>query len=284
MFGSTVLGIAASVFADALDGLKERAGRHDDVDLDRRGPAPSLVATYKELIEEHAGREFPQDPREQLDLAVRAVFDSWNTERAVLYRRQERIPDDLGTAVNIAVDGVRQRRRRLRVRRGLHPGPGVRQPGGVRRLPAERPGRGRRGRHPQHRLARRPGEDRQGRPRRAARHHGDARAALPGHVRHRVHRRARQALDAADPRGQAHAGGGVPDRGAHGRRGPDRPRRGVAARHRRPARPADVPALRRRRRPRADREGHERLARCGRRQGRLRLGRPRSSGPSGART
>ena len=49
----------------------------------------------------HAGREFPQDPREQMDLAVRAVFDSWNTERAVIYRRQERIPADLGTAVNI---------------------------------------------------------------------------------------------------------------------------------------------------------------------------------------
>jgi pyruvate, orthophosphate dikinase len=48
-----------------------------------------------------SGRDFPQDPREQMDLAVRAVFDSWNAERAVLYRRQERIPADLGTAVNI---------------------------------------------------------------------------------------------------------------------------------------------------------------------------------------
>jgi pyruvate, orthophosphate dikinase len=60
-----------------------------------------LVSTYQKLVEEHSGRPFPQDPREQMDLAVRAVFDSWNTERAVLYRRQERIPGDLGTAVNI---------------------------------------------------------------------------------------------------------------------------------------------------------------------------------------
>ncbi len=52
-------------------------------------------------MREETGREFPQDPREQLDLAVRAVFDSWNTDRARLYRRQERIPHDLGTAVNV---------------------------------------------------------------------------------------------------------------------------------------------------------------------------------------
>jgi pyruvate,orthophosphate dikinase len=60
-----------------------------------------LVETFKDVVVKHAGREFPQEPREQMDLAVRAVFDSWNTPRAVLYRRQERIPGDLGTAVNI---------------------------------------------------------------------------------------------------------------------------------------------------------------------------------------
>jgi len=100
MFGTTVLGIEASLFHDALDDLKDRRGAANDVDLgvdDFR----ELVATYKDLIKEHTGRDFPQDPREQLDLAIRAVFDSWNTERALLYRRQERIPNDLGTAVNI---------------------------------------------------------------------------------------------------------------------------------------------------------------------------------------
>jgi pyruvate, orthophosphate dikinase len=100
MFGSTVLGIEASVFHDALDAMKTARGTKNDLDLgvdDMR----ELVSTYQRLIEEHAGRPFPQEPREQLDMAVRAVFDSWNTERAVLYRRQERIPGDLGTAVNI---------------------------------------------------------------------------------------------------------------------------------------------------------------------------------------
>jgi pyruvate,orthophosphate dikinase len=100
MFGSTVLGIEASVFHEALDELKDERGAANDVDLgvdDFR----ELVSTYKGLIKEHAGREFPQDPREQMDMAIRAVFDSWNTERAVLYRRQERIPSDLGTAVNV---------------------------------------------------------------------------------------------------------------------------------------------------------------------------------------
>ncbi|HEU4811266.1 MAG TPA: pyruvate, phosphate dikinase [Nocardioides sp.] len=100
MFGSTVLGIESDVFAKELDDLKGRRGTTEDTELvpdDLR----ELVATYKACIDEHAGRPFPQDPREQMDLAVRAVFDSWNTERAVLYRRQEQIPEDLGTAVNI---------------------------------------------------------------------------------------------------------------------------------------------------------------------------------------
>ncbi len=100
MFGATVLGIDASVFHEALEDLKNDRGTKNDLDLgvdDIR----ELVATYKQQILDHTGSDFPQDPRVQLDMAVRAVFDSWNTERAVLYRRQERIPADLGTAVNI---------------------------------------------------------------------------------------------------------------------------------------------------------------------------------------
>ncbi len=100
MFGATVLGIESEVFSNALDKLKKERGTTSDTDLgvdDLR----RLVETFKRAIQEHAGREFPQDPREQLELAMRAVFDSWNTERAVLYRRQERIDEGMGTAVNV---------------------------------------------------------------------------------------------------------------------------------------------------------------------------------------
>jgi len=100
MFGSTVLGISSEVFSKALDELKAERGAEQDTDLDA-DDLRRLVKRFQELVQQEAGRPFPQAPREQVDLAVRAVFESWNTERAVLYRRQERIPDDLGTAVNV---------------------------------------------------------------------------------------------------------------------------------------------------------------------------------------
>ena len=100
MFGKTVLDIDGELFADALDEAKAAKGVTSDVDLDV-DDLQALVATFKDIVREHTGREFPQDPREQLDLAIHAVFDSWNTDRARFYRRQERIPHDLGTAVNV---------------------------------------------------------------------------------------------------------------------------------------------------------------------------------------
>jgi pyruvate,orthophosphate dikinase len=100
MFGKTVLGMDGGLFEEALDRLKHDLGATNDTEL-ATSDLQGLVSTYEGLYKEHAGREFPQDPREQLDLAVRAVFESWNTERAILYRRQERIPGDLGTAVNV---------------------------------------------------------------------------------------------------------------------------------------------------------------------------------------
>ncbi|MFZ5851572.1 MAG: pyruvate, phosphate dikinase [Actinomycetota bacterium] len=100
MFGKTVLGVPGEAFEEALDEAKRRRGSDSDLDLDA-GDLRGLVDTFKEVVRSHAGRDFPQDPREQMDLAIRAVFDSWNGERAVLYRRQERIPADLGTAVNV---------------------------------------------------------------------------------------------------------------------------------------------------------------------------------------
>jgi pyruvate,orthophosphate dikinase len=102
MFGKTVLGIAGEHFEDAIDAAKKAKGSDSDSDLDLDADdMRKIVETFKDVIVEHAGRQFPQDPREQMDLAVHAVFDSWNTERAVIYRRQERIPGHDGTAVNI---------------------------------------------------------------------------------------------------------------------------------------------------------------------------------------
>ena len=100
MFGKTVLDIEGEHFEEALEAAKRAKNVTSDVELDAADLA-LLVDAYKAIVREQAGREFPQDPREQMDLAIKAVFDSWNTERAKLYRRQERIPHDLGTAVNI---------------------------------------------------------------------------------------------------------------------------------------------------------------------------------------
>ncbi|MEU3894838.1 pyruvate, phosphate dikinase [Streptomyces sp. NPDC045251] len=100
MFGSTVMGVDASLFEASLERLKELRGVPDDVHLDAADLA-RLVEAYKELIRRETGEDFPQSPAHQLRRAVLAVFDSWNSERAQLYRRRERIPDDLGTAVNV---------------------------------------------------------------------------------------------------------------------------------------------------------------------------------------
>ena len=100
MFGKTVLDIDGEQFEHAIDTAKKAKGTTSDLDLDA-SDLKALVETFKGIVRHEAGREFPQEPREQMDLAVNAVFDSWNADRAILYRRQERIPADLGTAVNI---------------------------------------------------------------------------------------------------------------------------------------------------------------------------------------
>src|SRR5690349_3711068 len=100
MFGKTVLGIEGELFAEGMDALKRERGVTEDVDL-TAADLEELVETFKKVVHQETGRAFPQHPREQLDLAIVAVFDSWNTERARLYRRRERIPHDLGTAVNV---------------------------------------------------------------------------------------------------------------------------------------------------------------------------------------
>src|SRR5450755_3403724 len=100
MFGKTVLDIEGEAFEQAIDAAKKAKGIKNDLDLDS-GDLQELVGAFKQIVREHTGRDFPQEPREQMDLAINAVFNSWNSDRAVLYRRQERLPTDLGTAVNV---------------------------------------------------------------------------------------------------------------------------------------------------------------------------------------
>ncbi|MGV9896263.1 pyruvate, phosphate dikinase [Streptomyces tendae] len=100
MFGSTVMGVDSSRFERSLALLKDLRGVQDDVHLPASDLA-ELVETYKNLIHLETGDHFPQSPAEQLRRAILAVFESWNGERARLYRRREHIADDLGTAVNV---------------------------------------------------------------------------------------------------------------------------------------------------------------------------------------
>ena len=100
MFGKTVQHIEGERFERALDEMKRAKGVAGDLDLDA-DDLRDLVATFKQIVAEHTGADFPQDSREQLTRAINAVFSSWNSDRAVLYRRQERIPNELGTAVNV---------------------------------------------------------------------------------------------------------------------------------------------------------------------------------------
>ncbi len=100
MFGKTVLDIEGEHFEHAIDEAKKAKGVRNDLDLDAND-LQNLVEVFKGIIKTQAGLDFPQEPKEQMDLAIKAVFNSWNADRAILYRRQERIPADLGTAVNV---------------------------------------------------------------------------------------------------------------------------------------------------------------------------------------
>lgn len=100
MFGKIVRDISGDLFEEALADLREERGVATDPELDASA-LQGLVDTFKQIFKEETGDEFPQDPREQLRYAIEAVFKSWNGERARIYRRMEKIPDDLGTAVNV---------------------------------------------------------------------------------------------------------------------------------------------------------------------------------------
>jgi len=100
MFSNVVLGIGHAHFEHAMDELKEKRGVKEDTELtaeDLKG----LVSTYKAIVKERKGRDFPEDPKEQLKLAIEAVFKSWNNKRAIDYRNINGFPHNMGTAVNV---------------------------------------------------------------------------------------------------------------------------------------------------------------------------------------
>ncbi|NPA74846.1 MAG: pyruvate, phosphate dikinase [Euryarchaeota archaeon] len=99
MFGDVVLGIKHDEFEEEIEHMKKKYGVEQDVELSVEA-LKELVARYKEVYKKH-GFEFPQDPYKQLEMAIRAVFESWNNERAIVYRKINKMPDDMGTAVNI---------------------------------------------------------------------------------------------------------------------------------------------------------------------------------------
>jgi pyruvate,orthophosphate dikinase len=100
MYSDVVLGVDHEHFEEILDAAKQTAGVKIDAELSA-AVLRDLVVRYKALVEEKTGGSFPQIVREQLDGAIRAVFSSWNNQRAITYRRLNRIPDDWGTAVNV---------------------------------------------------------------------------------------------------------------------------------------------------------------------------------------
>ena len=259
-------------FADVLDTSRTSAGL-PTTSTSRPADLEALVDTFKSIVRDETGRDFPQQPREQLDLAIRAVFDSWNTDRAKIYRRQERIADDSGTAVNVCA--------MVFGNLGPDSGTGVASP--VTRRAASRASmattcptlRARMScrRHPQHRAAHRP--------RRMPTQRRTTSCWPP------CRRWSRTTSDLCDIEFTVEAGKlwmlqtrvgkrtpaaafriamQLVDEGSH------RPRRGPAAGHRRAAGPADVPAVRRRREAGPDRHRHGGEPRCGSGQGGVRLG------------
>ena len=100
MYGKIVLDIPGEEFDELFEAARERSGVASDAEI----PADALavvISDFKAVVEKHTGKPFPQEPRDQLRGSIEAVFSSWNSPRAVAYRRRERIPDDLGTAVNV---------------------------------------------------------------------------------------------------------------------------------------------------------------------------------------
>ena len=270
-------------FEEILDDHKDRNGYTLDTDLTAED-WEELVGRYKQRLEEEHGEPFPQDPFKQLWGAISAVFGSWMNQRAVTYRRLHNIPESWGTAVNVQamVFGNMGETSATGVAFTRNPSTGEKT--ALRRIPDQCAGRGRGRRHPHaagnHRSGAQgvglrqavDGSGDAGRVQGADPHLSRAGEALPRHAGPRIHGRAGQAVDAADPLRQAHRQGGAADCGRAGQRGPDQPQGGGDAGRSRRARSAPASDHRSERRAQGDRDRAAGLARRGGRRDRV-LGR-----------
>lgn len=100
MYSNVVMGMDSYKFDNLIEKIKVKQGVKDDYELNVES-LKELITLYKGLVNKEKGFDFPQDPKEQLTLAITAVFESWGNNRAIVYRRINKIPDDIGTAVNV---------------------------------------------------------------------------------------------------------------------------------------------------------------------------------------
>ncbi len=225
MYSDVVLGIGHHHFEEILDDHKDRNGYALDTDLNAQDWS-EVIARYKERVEEETGKPFPQDPHAQLWGAIGAVFGSWMNQRAITYRRLHAIPESWGTAVNVQamVFGNMGETSATGVAFTRNPSTGEKKLYGEFLINAQGEDVVAGIRTPQEitEAARKEAGFRQavdgggaaGGFRRVAAHPRQARKALPRHAGSRIHRRAGQAVDAADAQRQAHRAGRV----AHRRR------------------------------------------------------------------
>ncbi len=243
---------STTISRQLIEDHKNETGASLDTDLGAEDWR-QIVAGFKDVVETETGKPFPQDPREQLWGAIGAVFGSWMNPRAVTYRRLHNIPADWGTAVNVQamVFGNMGEDCATGVAFTRNPSTGANEFYGEYLVNAQGEDVVAGIRTPQHLTI--AGKEASGSDLPAMeevmpavfaellKRPANPRRPLPRHAGHRVHRRARQAVDAADPHRQAHRASRVEDRRVIRRGGPYRPRRGDPAHRTGFARPAAAP-------------------------------------------
>ena len=223
MFSNVVLDVDIHNFEDILEDYKNSKGYPLDTDM-KAEDWKAVIVDYKAKVEAETGKPFPQDPKDQLMRVGRRGVRLLDEPARHHLSPPQRHPRRMGHRRQCAGDGVRQHGRHLGDRRRLHPQSVDRRQRALRRVPRQRPGRGRGRRHSdaaEHHRSRPQGlglgqtfarSADAGGVQAVRRHDEAARKALSRPAGHGVHRRARQALDAADPQRQAHGARGAQDR------------------------------------------------------------------------